>query len=181
MTMNETWGYKSYAKNWKSTETLVRNLIDIASKGGNYLLNVGPKADGTFPTESITILKEIGDWMKINGEAVYGTQASPLLPLPWGRITKKENKNSTILYISVFDWPKDEKLFLPGLTNEVVSAKLLGSSESIKAKKDNGGIQIKLPEKAPNAIASVIKLEVKGTVASQHVAATDKMKAGALD
>ena len=56
MTMNETWGYKSYAHNWKSTETLIRNLVDIASKGGNFLLNVGPKADGTFPQESIDII-----------------------------------------------------------------------------------------------------------------------------
>jgi alpha-L-fucosidase len=70
MTMNETWGYKSWANNWKSNETLIRNLIDIASKGGNFLLNVGPKDDGTFPQESIDILKAMGEWMKINGEAI---------------------------------------------------------------------------------------------------------------
>jgi len=99
MTMNDTWGYKSYDTNWKSTETLIRNLIDIASKGGNYLLNVGPKADGTFPKESIDRLKQIGAWMKVNGEAIYGTKASPLKPLAWGRCTKKDNT----LYLSVFN------------------------------------------------------------------------------
>src|SRR6187549_1503727 len=105
MTMNETWGFKSYANNWKSTETLVRNLIDIASKGGNYLLNVGPKPDGTFPKESVQALKEMGDWMKVNSEAIYATKASPLEPLSWGRCTKKTTRNGTTLYLTVFDWP----------------------------------------------------------------------------
>ena len=90
--MNETWGYKSYANNWKSTETLVRNLVDIASKGGNYLLNVGPKADGTFPQESIDILKGMGAWMKVNGEAIYGNKGSPFGLFAWGRCTKKEQR-----------------------------------------------------------------------------------------
>lgn len=166
MTMNETWGYKSYAHNWKSTETLVRNLIDIASKGGNYLLNVGPKADGTFPQESIDRLKQIGAWMKINGEAIYGTKASPLAPLAWGRCTKKEGKNTTTLYFSVFDWPKDGKLVIPGLKNEIVSAKLLGGG-TIKAKSEDGGMLLKVPETAPDKIATVIKVEVKGTVANE--------------
>ena len=77
MTMNDTWGYKSYDQNWKSTTTLVRNLIDIASKGGNYLLNVGPTAEGLIPEPSVERLEEIGKWMEVNGEAIYGTQASP--------------------------------------------------------------------------------------------------------
>jgi alpha-L-fucosidase len=181
MTMNETWGYKSYADNWKSVETLVRNLIDIASKGGNYLLNVGPKADGTFPQESIDILKGMGEWMKVNEESVYGTTASPFDPVTWGRITKKEGKNSSALYLHVFDWPKDEKLFIPGLSNQILSLKLLGSTEKIKAKSGKGGIEIKLPSTPPNKIASVIKLELKGTIAPEKLAAKEKMKAGELD
>ncbi len=78
MTMNRTWGYKSFDHDWKSTETLLRNLIDIASKGGNYLLNIGPKSDGTIPEESIDRLREIGRWMKSNGDSIYGTTASPV-------------------------------------------------------------------------------------------------------
>src|SRR5882757_4393331 len=85
MTMNGTWGYKSYDNKWKTTETLVHNLVDIASKGGNYLLNVGPTAEGEFPQGSIDGLKGIGAWMKVNGESIYATKASPFGLLPWGR------------------------------------------------------------------------------------------------
>ena len=71
MTMNDTWGYRSFDDNWKSTETLVRNLVDIASKGGNYLLNIGPMADGAIPTPIVQRLEEMGAWMKVNGEFIY--------------------------------------------------------------------------------------------------------------
>jgi len=174
MTMNETWGYKSYANNWKSVETLVRNLIDIASKGGNYLLNVGPKSDGTFPQESIDILKAMGVWMKVNSEAIYDTKANPLAPVAWGRITSKQSGKGTILYLSVFDWPKDGKLFVPGLTYEVVSAKLLASGESVKSKSENNGLTITLPDKPLDSIATVIKVEVKGITGDQKTALKDK-------
>jgi alpha-L-fucosidase len=164
MTMNETWGYKSYAHDWKSVQTLVRNLVDIASKGGNYLLNVGPKADGSFPQESIDILKGMGAWMNVNSEAIYGTKASPLEPLAWGRCTKKQTAGGTTLYLSVFDWPKDGKLFVPGVKNEAIAAKLLSNGSICKTESSNGGIVIMLPTAMPDANASVVKLEVKGNV-----------------
>ncbi len=181
MTMNETWGYKSYANNWKSVETLVRNLIDIASKGGNYLLNVGPKSDGTFPQESIDILKGMGAWMKVNSEAIYGTKANPLAPMTWGRITSKNSKNGTTLYLSVFDWPKDGKLIVPGLKNEVASVTLLANGQILKSKSENDGVEIKIPEKPVDVIATVIKLEVKGMAGDQKTTSKDKMKTGGLD
>jgi alpha-L-fucosidase len=181
MTMNETWGYKSYAHNWKSSETLVRNLIDIASKGGNYLLNVGPKPDGTFPQESITILKQMGEWMKVNGEAIYGTTANPFAPVNWGRVTKKEASGTTTLYFHVFDWPKDGKLVLPAFSNQVESVSLLGSTEKIKAKTENGVTEVKLPDAALNKIASVVKVQVKGKIDIGSTATKEKMKAGELD
>jgi alpha-L-fucosidase len=164
MTMNETWGYKSYANNWKNTETLIRNLIDIASKGGNYLLNVGPKADGTFPRESIDILKGIGTWMKINGEAIYGTKASPFGLFQWGRCTKQDNGGNTTLYFSVFEWPVDGKLLIPGFTNTILSAKFLANNKTVKTEMTNDGLFIHVPEKALDTNATVIKVEVKGEV-----------------
>jgi alpha-L-fucosidase len=164
MTMNGTWGFKKDDHNWKSTETIIRNLLDIASKGGNYLLNVGPKADGTFPDESIDRLKQVGAWMKVNGEAIYGSKGSPLAPLSWGRCTKKEQKGNTILYLSVFNWPADGKLTVPGLQQPVTSAKLLATGKTVTTASSADGLVITLPAKAPDTIASVIKLQVKGIV-----------------
>lgn len=181
MTMNGTWGYRTSDNKWKSTETLIRNLCDIASKGGNYLLNVGPKPDGTFPEQSTERLKEVGDWMKVNGEAIYATNASPLQPLDWGRCTKKESKGKTTLYLSVFNWPKDGKLLVPGLKNKIISSKLLSDNKSLKTSATAEGLVITVPATAPDTIASVIKLEVTGTVAAQTVAGKEKMKTGALD
>lgn len=181
MTMNETWGFKSYANNWKSTQTLIRNLIDIASKGGNFLLNVGPKADGSFPQESIDILKNMGEWMKKNGEAIYDTKASPFGLFTWGRCTQKDNGAKTNLYFSVFDWPKDGKLLIPGLTNDVISAKLLANGSALKTEKMEEGLVIKVPGQGLDTDATVIKLEVKGKVSHQAGSAKEKMKAGELD
>lgn len=161
MTMNETWGYKSYADNWKSTQVLVRNLIDIASKGGNYLLNVGPKADGTFPAESIERLSEIGKWMAQNGDAIYGTKGSPIEPQPWGRFTYKEIGSRNLLYISVFDWPKTKELLVPGMKSKVVKARLLATGEKLNAEINSKGLFISVPDKAPDALATVIEVELK--------------------
>lgn len=181
MTMNKTWGYRTSDNNWKSTETLIRNLVDIASKGGNYLLNVGPKPDGTFPQESMQRLKEIGDWMDMNSEAIYATKASPLKPLSWGRCTTKATKNGTVLYLSVFDWPEDGKLLIPGLENKVVSAKLLANNSKLLTKSSKKGLVINVPKKAIDPIATVIKLEVEGKVESVSHKSTKEMKTGPLD
>jgi alpha-L-fucosidase len=170
MTMNGTWGYKSYDHNYKTPETLIHNLVDIASKGGNFLLNVGPTDLGEFPAESVDLLAKMGQWMKINGEAIYGTKASPWGLFDWGRCTLKNTKSGTSLYFSLFNWPADGKLVIPDFNNKVVSAKLIATGASLKTtiSKDNS-LTINLPSKAQDAIASVIRVDVRGTVVAKQV------------
>lgn len=164
MTMNGSWGYKSYDNNWKPTATLIQNLVDIASKGGNYLLNIGPKADGTIPQESIERLQQVGSWMKVNGEAIYGTKGSPLKPLTWGRVTQKAQGGNTVLYLSVFEWPANGKLEVPGIKNKVVSAKLLSNGNALKTSSKGDVLSLTLPAAATDPIASVIRVELKGSL-----------------
>ena len=175
MTMNGTWGFKSYDHNYKTPETLIRNLLDIASKGGNFLLNVGPTNLGEFPQESIDILAKMGQWMKINGEAVYATKASPWGLFEWGRCTKKKTKEGTTLYFSVFEWPADGKLEISNFKNKISSAKLLADGKKLKTSVSKDGLlTIGLPSKAPDPIASVIKVIVTGKVVTKPVPSSPK-------
>lgn len=162
MTMNNNWGYNSHDQHWKSSEVLVKNLVDVVSKGGNYLLNIGPKADGTFPDEAVSRLHDIGEWMKVNSEAIYGTEASEFDSLPWGRSTTKFHPDSTTLYFHVFDWPKDGRLVIPGLASEVQSASVLGADGKAEAKQEGPNVVISLPAVAASTMPVVVKLDVAG-------------------
>lgn len=172
MTMNDTWGFKSYDHNWKSTDTLIRNLVDIVSKGGNYLLNVGPTEDGEIPEPSVQRLKQIGAWMKVNGDAIYGTTASPFWRLTWGRCTKKVNEKGGTLYLHVFDWPGDGKLTVPGLRSKVTKARLLANRGKVGVSAEGNDVVLQLPAKAPDAIVSVIALEFDGPLEVDRILPT---------
>ncbi len=163
MTMNETWGYRKDDHQWKSAEMLVRNLINCASKGGNYLLNVGPTAEGLIPGPSVERLAVVGRWMKANHEAIYGTTATPFEKLAWGQCTQKPGGiGQTRLYLHVFNWPADGKLVLPPLANKPLKASLLADGKKLKVTQENKQIVIAVPAEMPDKLATVIELVIEG-------------------
>lgn len=181
MTMNNTWGFRKDDEHWKSTDTLIRNLCDIASKGGNYLLNVGPTGEGLIPAASVERLAEMGRWMKVNGEAIhdsgptpFGAEAGafsatekdksgkPKFVHAWDwRATTRPGK----IYLEVFKWPTNGTFELAGLQSQVKRAYLLAGHKKLKMKQSEHGVVIALPAEAPDKIASVICLEIKYSVA----------------
>lgn len=158
MTMNDTWGYKAYDENWKSSEDLIRHLVDIASKGGNFLLNVGPTPEGLIPAASVARLEAMGRWMAVNGESIYGTTASPIGRPSWGRCTAQGNR----LYLHVFDWPTDGRLSLSLPGAGAVQAHLLADRKKARLPVAIHGdtIVVSVPSEAPDAVASVVVLTV---------------------
>jgi len=158
MTMNDTWGFKSYDTNWKSTKNLLRNLVDVVSKGGNYLLNVGPTAEGEIPQASIDRLREIGRWIKVNGDAIYGTTASPCSMPTWGRLTRKGNR----LFLHVFEWPQDGQLPIPLLAKTVGCRLLADPARTFTVKQAEDSLIVQLTGQAPDAICSVVELTIEG-------------------
>ncbi|MDX6765234.1 MAG: alpha-L-fucosidase [Candidatus Methylacidiphilales bacterium] len=166
MTMNDTWGYKKNDHNWKSVRQILRNLSDIASKGGNFLLNVGPTPEGQIPPESVERLEAVGKWMAVNGEAIHGTQPGPFpRRLPWGRVTRRDNADgSATLYAQIWDWPEDRRILLPTVTSTPRTAKFLAGGAAASCKKTPEGLMVELPEKATDADVSVIRLDFTAPV-----------------
>jgi len=157
-TINDTWGFKADDHNWKSTTTLIHNLADSASKGGNLLLNVGPTAASVIPQPSVDRLLTMGRWLQTNGEAIYGTTAGPVQGLKWCRTTMKPGR----VYLHVFEWPVDGTLRLERLGRSVTRAWLLADPEGAALPVDVAGerVTIQGPTEAPNAHDTVVVLEV---------------------
>lgn len=174
MTINDTWGYAKNDTNWKSAEDLIRKLCDIAHKGGNFLLNVGPTAEGTFPQPIVERLQRIGQWMKVNGKSIYGTTQSPFRKLSLdGRCTQKGNT----LYLHVFEWG-DGDLRLEGLETKVLSARALLGNEPLRVRTERadaeGGytvVYISKPKRLDPA-ATVIELRLAGTPVVKQIVST---------
>jgi alpha-L-fucosidase len=175
MTMNDTWGYKQDDKNFKSTETLLHNLIDIASKGGNYLLNIGPMATGEVPAAEVERLQEIGKWLAVNGESIHATQPT-LFGAEAGTFSAMEKDKSGNpkfvpswkwrsttgpgkIYIHLFEWP-GTTFHLDKISRDVTGAYLLTDKAQtpLKVTKRGDGLEVELPEQAPDPIATVLVL-----------------------
>lgn len=163
-TLNNTWGFKKNDNNWKDPSKVVPMLFDIASKGGNYLLNVGPTAEGVIPEASVKILQEVGNWMKVNDEAIYETNASPYrTEFPWGGITVKGNK----LYLGFLSWPINGEVVLDGLKAKVKRIYLLADKQQNDLPFEqnfvpsivHNRLKINLPPNAPDKYVSVVVVE----------------------
>ncbi len=158
-TLNDTWGYRKDDHNWKSFDYLLELLVNCASKGVNYLLNVGPTAEGVIPQPSVDLLKQVGAWLERNGEAVYGSSASPFFTDPsWGRVTCK----GETIYLMIKKWPESE-LKVYGLRNKVRSARILGvPQQPVRFTQAGDTVAFSLPAKAPEALVSVVAVTLDG-------------------
>ncbi len=163
-TLNHSWGYHALDFDWKSSEQLIQYLIGNASLGGNYQLNVGPMGTGLFQPAAIRRLREIGAWIDVNGESLYGTQASPLGKMPWGKITSRPLENgTTVLYLHLWEIQPDTALHVEGLTANVVEAKVLETGQSVTTESGAQGTWVQLPAELATLGLPVIAVVVERT------------------
>jgi alpha-L-fucosidase len=157
MTINNTWAYNNRDREFKSAQVLIRTLISVAGKGGNFLLNVGPAPDGTIQPEFQERLRAVGEWMQVNGDSIYGTTYGPWQKLAFGKSTAKEKT----IYLHVFDWPASGELKIEGARERVKSATLLAGKQHLQFRQSGDQLTIEVPKAAPDPNATVIAVETK--------------------
>ncbi len=161
-TTNDSWAYAWYDNYWKTPKEILRRLVSCVGRGGTYMLNIGPRGDGTVPEPAALALRTAGQWIQAYPQVVYGTDASPWQhALPWGDVTVKNNT----LFLSIFDLPGEGTLYLPGLKTRVASARLLGQRKSptdLKVQTRNGWTRIQLPERISEQRVPVVQVELEG-------------------
>ncbi|MCD4752868.1 MAG: alpha-L-fucosidase [Anaerolineaceae bacterium] len=155
-TINDTWGYKSLDHNWKSTKSLIHHLVDIVSKNGNYLLNIGPDAEGGIPQPSVERLLAMGEWLKVNGESIYGCGAGPIQEVGDLRSTRKKN----VLFLHVINLPEDGEIRIK-LDEAVACANLLIYRRVVLMMRNDGSLILQLPDDGLDKIDTVVKLVLK--------------------
>jgi alpha-L-fucosidase len=169
-THNDSWGYVDMDHNWKSTREIVHMLSEINGKGGNFLLNVGPKGDGTLPDESVEVFRRTGAWVARNKAAVYATNYSPFQELPWGTCTSRPGE----LYLHLHQWPQRLVLRVPGISAQIQSIGLLDSGIALKFEEQGNDLLVHLSDRMPDPLNTVIKITYKGELkvdSIQHLSA----------
>ncbi len=154
MTINGTWAYNRNDTRYKTVTHLIRTLVDVASKGGNLLLNVGPTPEGTIQPEFEERLLAMGAWLKKNGESIYGTTYGPLQDLPFGRTTARGRN----VYLHIFDWPAGGTLTVKGLEARISGARLLDGARPLAFQQSGRNLTLKVPAQAPDPHVTVIAL-----------------------
>ena len=161
-TLNGTWGYSALNQRWKTVQELVHQLIDVVSRGGNFLLNIGPMPDGSIPEESVRLFRGIGQWMQVNGEAIYGTRANPFdVEFPWGRVTRKGDNT---LYLHVYQLPESGEITIPCKFKGKAVATMLKDKQKATVLQSGNGCTINLKGMPMDEIATVVKLKGKWEV-----------------
>ena len=160
-TLNHSWAYHSMDYGWKPTHELIKNLVKNASLGGNYQLNVGPMGNGTFQKAATRRLREIGSWVLANGESVYGTTASTLGTMPWGRVTQRciEGK-ITSFYLHLWEFIPGKAVLLEGASGNVIEAKVLETGLPIDVEPCKEGILVGIPKELSREDLPVIRLDI---------------------
>ena len=156
-TTNDSWAYAWYDEYWKTPQEILKRVIACVARGGTYMLNIGPRGDGTVPERAARSLRLSGAWIKKYPQVVYGTDASPWQhALPWGDVTVKDKT----LFLSVLEWPASGELFLPGLKTDILSARLLNGQQArpVRHQSVEGWVRFRLPARAPESLVSVIEL-----------------------
>lgn len=166
-TTNESYGYSKYDSSHKPPAHFIRLLANAASRGGNLLMNIGPRGDGSFDPRDLNILEGIGEWMRKNGESIYQTNASPLPLQSWGVSTVGKNK----LYLHVFNWPTDGKLYVGGLKSAVGKLYFLARPNKLLEAEKAGAadLVINIPKAAPDTANTVIVMELKDSLKTDSI------------
>lgn len=153
MTINNTWAYNEHDHDYKSSQFLIRSLVEVASRGGNFLLNVGPRPDGTIQPEFQERLRAIGDWISVNGDSIYGTTYGPVQGVKEIRTTAKRET----VFVHIFDWPS-ASLHVPDFSRKIIAAHLLATGQPLTYRQSEAGLQINLPSRAPDVDVNVVAL-----------------------